>query len=402
MAAPRHLLSLNTNTTETRNLNVSNTTTTTPVIEEIETPVVVAAAAAATIEGIGGMDASYFSKCPRFAAAIHSIQKSSRPSAIDRIPVLFDCEHSAIELHSSGFTSIYEFDHSKIERVSHAIDITLSYLCNKSNEERHIKDIYRYAMDYVNFKQFSDFFYELLPQHFVKVYTAHLCFFRDDKDNSLPHSHVIMDKIIGQSLYEYITNPRNTQKEKHACIVQAIYILILVANHGFIHNDPATRNFIVVPNDKPFSMKGAFLHIDSIDKPIEFSFSAGTPRVVLIDYGDSMRLSATQLVPIEAQYLTRQAQRYLSVDLRSTIHMFTDMGSLFKLPSEPPTPETIHPIHALPIHNQHPLMTILHTLYSTEAGGAGAAAAVGGKNRKRSRRHRHNNRKKTFKKRNHK
>lgn len=340
----------------------------------------------------------YFSICPRFQEAIEEIQKKSRPTHVAGIPVKSCVRLSTSEaIKHHGNTKIYELGHDKLERISATISRTISYACTHVNEKSHIMDIYRYAMDPINYKTFANYFNPLLPNHFVRVEDAHLCFFEDDMADSLPHSHVIMEKINGISLWDYLRRSDVTPKNRMACIAQAVYILILVSNHGYIHNDPGIYNFLVAPHHEAFEMKGAFLpivresgagagaHLDITRKTLHLAFSHETPRVVLIDYGDSMKLASEPIFPIEAQLVIRALKKYIPMDiLGDVLDSFKDMGPMFHLPA---SIEAAVQITGLKETSQSQLLALIYRL----------CGIAGGK-----RRTRHQKQKKTLKKRNHK
>lgn len=342
----------------------------------------------------------YFYKCPRFREAIDKIRKRANPASVAGIPIrkcaLLPTSTMTKDL---GVTKIYDTNDGRIERVSSTIDRTMSYMCCASNEATHIASIHRYALDPVNYKTFSDYFCSLLPKHFVRVNEAHLCFFEHDSPDILPHSHVLMEKINGMSLIDYIKSSDIPIEIRMACVAQAAYILIVVANHGFIHNDPRVYNFIVSPCDEAFEINGAFLPISThggdgagaypgiVQQSFNLAFPRGTPRVVLIDYGDSMKIAEGPIFPVESQKFIKDIKAYIPSDkLEDALATFKDMGMLFHLP----TPiEHVDQITRLEETSQLGLMRLIQRL----------SRRVGGK-RRTMRRHR--KQKKTLKKRNHK
>lgn len=342
----------------------------------------------------------YFLMCPRFREAIERIQKKSNPTDAAGIPVKMCALASTSGIvKNHGNTKIYEIGDDRLERVSATIDRTMSYMCSRYNEISHINGIRRYALDPINYKTFADHFYPLLPKHFVRVDEAHLCFFEDDSADSLPHSHVLMEKINGMLFWDYVQRKDISIKERMACIAQAAYILVLVANHGFIHNDPGLYNFIVAPCDEAFEMKGAFLprstdsgegagaHPGIAQQSINLAFSRGTPRVVLIDYGDSMKLADHPIFPIESQTFIRTVVKYIPADvLYDALDTFKDMGLMFHLPT---SMEDAHQITALRETSQSGLIGLIQRL-----------SGIAGGKRRTLRRYR--KQKKTLKKRNHK
>lgn len=309
--------------------------------------------------------------CPLFRDSLNAIRHSSRPESMYGVPIISECALTSTgEPLIHGYTKIYTRADGRIERVSNTLDRTLSYQCTIGNQNSHIEDLKRYSSDPGNYKAFSDTFYPLMPKHIIRVHSAHMCFFPTDAPDALPHSHVIMDKVEGIMFNDFIKEPGAFNKQLMACVAQAICILVTIAQHGWIHNDATVGNFMVVPCNEPIVFEnvlplfettgeGAGVTTGLTDKPITTTFAAGTPRVVLIDYGDSTKISETAIYPLEAQTFARST-------IQIIIGMLTRMseltGSFKAMPAYfrwPVAPEHTADIAALEKNSQDGLLKLL-------------------------------------------
>lgn len=330
--------------------------------------------------------------CSHFRDVLNTIRHTAGPTSIFDVPIVGECALTSSDdplVH--GYTKIYNRADGRIERVSNTLDRTLSYICTLGNQNSHIADLKQYSKDPGNYKAFSETFYPLMPKHIVRVHSAHMCFFPTDPADSLPHSHVIMDKVEGIMLHKFIKEAGSLNKGLMACIMQAICILIKVAQHGWIHNDATVGNFMVVPCSEPITFEnvlpllgaageGAGASVEFVDRTIDTYFPPGTPRVVLIDYGDSTKISESPIFPLEAQTFARSALH----DVLGLVTHINELTGTFKVMPPyfrwPLAPEHIADVATLKQTSQDGLFNLL-MLFSTSPARSG-----GKRTRKRTKR----------------
>ncbi len=243
-------------------------------------------------------------------------------------------EHLTSLEHRSAPVTLYNGEtvadtvaHTCVDAVAHKHGNTITYVCDGKREKIarpideivHIMDprsgpvavtamqrLHLAEDDALNNRLFSDRFNALFPQNTVHVYSANMCFTDKSGPDDFPVSHIVMDDVVGMSMYDWLRRADAGRLSNPAVIAsvvaQAAYVLLVLNESGWIHNDALTRNFIVTESAFP----EAVLH--GARGGLELHIPDGMPRAVLIDYSYSIDCRLGQLAPVESHRLVRSVQ----------------------------------------------------------------------------------------------